>query len=288
MTAQTYRGKASYYSKRATGARAASGERLHHDSLTCAHRTYPFGTTLRVKNLSNGKEILVRVTDRGPYGRGRIIDLSYGAARELGMLAQGVAMVEVERVDGVKPPYRISERETGLPDFEFDVTKAGYSFIDEWTRERSVNKEVVQDASRSIANTKKTEESAQRPKPAGKHAETVPKTAEAGLKKPENMPKKPEMPLKKTENPAKKTTDPVGKMPETPVKKTTEPAGKKSEPAAKKPEPTAKKPETTGKKPENPGKKPEPQSKKAEPQKKTEDPSVWGNVFDKVKNWFEK
>ena len=104
MQAQTHRGKASYYSKRATGARTASGERLHHDSLTCAHRNYPFGTLLRVKNLSNGKEITVKVTDRGPYGRGRIIDLSYGAARELGMLSQGVSLVEVKRVDGPTPP----------------------------------------------------------------------------------------------------------------------------------------------------------------------------------------
>ena len=133
MQAQTHRGKASYYSKRATGARTASGERLHHDSLTCAHRNYPFGTLLKVKNLSNGKEITVKVTDRGPYGRGRIIDLSYGAARELGMLSQGVAMVEVRRADGSNPPYRMDdETERGLPDFEFDFSKAAYSFIKDW------------------------------------------------------------------------------------------------------------------------------------------------------------
>lgn len=68
VMAQTQRGKASYYSKRATGARTSSGERLHHDSLTCAHRTYPFGTLLRVTNENNGKEVIVRVTDRGPRG----------------------------------------------------------------------------------------------------------------------------------------------------------------------------------------------------------------------------
>lgn len=69
VMAQAQRGKASYYSKRATGARTSSGERLHHDSLTCAHRTYPFGTLLRVTNENNGKEVIVRVTDRGPHGR---------------------------------------------------------------------------------------------------------------------------------------------------------------------------------------------------------------------------
>ena len=117
--AQTRRGKASFYSKRATGARAASGERIHHDSLTCAHRTYAFGTLLKVTNLRNRKSVIVRVTDRGPHRGGRIIDLSYGAARELGMLSQGIAMVEIERVDKTKVPYR-DDVETGMPEFEFD------------------------------------------------------------------------------------------------------------------------------------------------------------------------
>ena len=120
--AQTRRGKASFYSKRATGARSASGERIHHDSLTCAHRTYAFGTRLKVTNLRNGKSIIVRVTDRGPHRKGRVIDLSYGAARELGMLSQGIAMVEIERVDNTKVPYR-DNVETGLPEFEFDFSK---------------------------------------------------------------------------------------------------------------------------------------------------------------------
>ena len=120
--AQTRRGRASFYSKRATGARAANGERIHHDSLTCAHRTYPFGTLLKVTNMRNGKSVIVRVTDRGPHRGGRIIDLSYGAARELGMLSQGIAMVEIERVDNTKVPYR-DDVETGLPEFEFDFSK---------------------------------------------------------------------------------------------------------------------------------------------------------------------
>ncbi|MGI6231700.1 MAG: septal ring lytic transglycosylase RlpA family protein [Prevotella sp.] len=127
--AQTRRGKASYYSKRATGARAASGVRIHHDSLTCAHRTYPFGTLLKVKNLSNGREVVVKVIDRGPFSRNRIIDLSYGAAKELGMLSDGIAMVEVKRLDS--PPYRMDE-ETGLPDFDFDFKDVAYSFIEKW------------------------------------------------------------------------------------------------------------------------------------------------------------
>jgi len=92
------RGKASFYSRQATGARTSSGERLHHRDFTCAHRTHPFGTLLKVKNLSNGKEVVVRVNDRGPFGRGRIVDLSWGAAKALGMLSQGVVAVEVTPV----------------------------------------------------------------------------------------------------------------------------------------------------------------------------------------------
>lgn len=134
VAAQNHRGKASYYSKRSTGARTASGERLHHDSLTCAHRSYPFGTLLRVTNLSNGREVIVRVTDRGPFGRGRIIDLSYAAARELGMLAQGVAVVEARPVD-VKPPYRMDDNvEIGLPAIEFGVEDLGGDLAKELAR----------------------------------------------------------------------------------------------------------------------------------------------------------
>lgn len=134
LAAQTHRGKASYYSKRATGARTASGERLHHDSLTCAHKTYPFGTILKVTNLSNDRVVYVKVTDRGPFSRGRIIDLSYGAARELGMLAQGVGMVEVERVDQPMPPYRWNDTELGLPSIKFKMADMVTGDIERITR----------------------------------------------------------------------------------------------------------------------------------------------------------
>lgn len=94
-------GIASYYAKRATGAITASGERLHHDSLTCAHRTFPFGTLLKVTCLASERVVVVRVNDRGPFVRGRIIDLSWGAARDLGILAQGIAKVTVETISYV-------------------------------------------------------------------------------------------------------------------------------------------------------------------------------------------
>lgn len=137
LHAQTQRGKATYYSKRATGARTASGERLHHDSLTCAHRTYPFGTLLQVTNLNTGKQVVVKVTDRGPFIRGRIIDLSWGAAKELGILSSGVAMVEIAVVkDSVKIPFKSSEEEE-FPIIDFQVSNHGYSYLNQWAKENS-------------------------------------------------------------------------------------------------------------------------------------------------------
>lgn len=135
LPAQTQKGKATYYSRRATGARTASGERLHHDSLTCAHRTHPFGTLLKVTNPSNGKDVIVKVTDRGPFARGRIIDLSWGAAKQLGILAQGVATVLVEVYKEARSiPYR-PEETPRLPEIEFGTTEAGYSVVDNWASE---------------------------------------------------------------------------------------------------------------------------------------------------------
>jgi len=84
-------GRAAFYS----GGRTASGEVTGPNGLTAAHRTLPFGTRVLVTNHHNGKTVLVRITDRGPYGRGRIIDLSRAAARELDMINGGTAMVSV-------------------------------------------------------------------------------------------------------------------------------------------------------------------------------------------------
>ena len=136
LHAQVQRGKATYYSKRATGSRTASGERLHHDSMTCAHRSYPFGTLLKVTCLDNDKSVVVRVTDRGPFIRGRIIDLSWGAAKKLGILAKGVAMVRVEPYK--KPtivPYK-PEDDLLLPEIDFQISDADYSFIDELAKRK--------------------------------------------------------------------------------------------------------------------------------------------------------
>ena len=124
-------GKASYYARRFSGARTASGERLHHDSLTCAHRSYPFGTMLKVYNPANGRSVIVRVTDRGPFVRGRIIDLSWRAAKELGIIAQGVAMVTVQKADMTIVPFR-PEDVIEIPDLEMETNMGTPGMIPYW------------------------------------------------------------------------------------------------------------------------------------------------------------
>jgi rare lipoprotein A len=85
-------GRAAFY----RGGRTASGEVTGPNGYTAAHRTLPFGTKVLVTNLRNGHSVVVRVTDRGPYGRGRIIDLTHAAARELDMISAGTAIVRVD------------------------------------------------------------------------------------------------------------------------------------------------------------------------------------------------
>lgn len=96
LKGKTETGEASYYADKFVGKPTASGEKYSHKALTAAHRTHPFGTKLRVTNLSNGKSVEVRVNDRGPFKRGRIVDLSLKAAKQIDMVRQGVAKVKVE------------------------------------------------------------------------------------------------------------------------------------------------------------------------------------------------
>lgn len=89
-------GVASYYAHAHHGRRTASGEAFDMGTLTAAHRTLPFGTRVRVTNLANGRRAVVRINDRGPFKGKRIIDLSYAAARQLGMVGPGTARVRLE------------------------------------------------------------------------------------------------------------------------------------------------------------------------------------------------
>ena len=96
-------GNASWYGVPYHGRKAANGEVYDMYKLTAAHRTLPFQTVVRVTNLRNGKQTEVRITDRGPFVEGRIIDLSLAAAREIDMVATGVALVRLEFVNGPPP-----------------------------------------------------------------------------------------------------------------------------------------------------------------------------------------
>ena len=89
-------GTASYYGSRHHGKRTASGERFNQHGLTAAHRSLPFGSRVRVTNLANQRSVVVRINDRGPHSRGRLIDLSRAAAQKIGMIRSGTARVRVQ------------------------------------------------------------------------------------------------------------------------------------------------------------------------------------------------
>lgn len=107
----TQTGVASWYGPPYHGRRSANGEVYDMERLTAAHRTFAFDTWVRVRNLDNGKEVDVRITDRGPFVRGRIIDLSKAAARDIDMIGPGVAKVKLKVIDprdAVRPEPRTS------------------------------------------------------------------------------------------------------------------------------------------------------------------------------------
>jgi rare lipoprotein A len=89
------RGTASWYGPGFNGHRTANGERYNMRELTAAHQSIPFGSLVEVRNLENGHAVVVRINDRGPFARGRVIDLSYAAAREVGVFGPGTAEVEL-------------------------------------------------------------------------------------------------------------------------------------------------------------------------------------------------
>lgn len=159
LSAQTQRGTASYYSKSWTGRKTANGERLHHDSLTCAHKTYLFGTLLKVTNPANGLSVIVKVTDRGPYVKGRIVDLSVRAAKELGILSQGIAPVIVERYNPPTIPFKPEDIE--LPEFDLG-TNEGSATKPIWMelRDQRIKRRQQQERQDSIAKRQTTKKQA--------------------------------------------------------------------------------------------------------------------------------
>jgi rare lipoprotein A len=95
LTAEDH-GMASWYGARFQGRRTASGERFNMYDFTAAHRTFPLGSRLRVRSVATGRTVVVRVNDRGPFRHDRVIDVSYAAAKELGLVEVGMGPVEIE------------------------------------------------------------------------------------------------------------------------------------------------------------------------------------------------
>ena len=92
----TYSGRASWYGSQFHGRKTASGERFNMNAMTAAHRSLPFGTRVRVTNKRNGRSVVVRINDRGPFSGGRILDVSKAAANRLGLIATGTAPVTLQ------------------------------------------------------------------------------------------------------------------------------------------------------------------------------------------------
>ena len=150
-------GKASYYSNGLHGRKMSNGERYDCNAFTCAHRTLPFGTRLKITNPRNGKSVIVRVTDRGPFVRGRVVDLSYAAARELGTITSGVAYVKVELVrKETEIPF--PSESTGIlemPEIEYGTAGVCYEFIPEWEKvEEDKPKEIERKVDTHLNNKK--------------------------------------------------------------------------------------------------------------------------------------
>ena len=118
-------GYAAWYGRELHGKPTASGETFNMNAYTAAHRTYPIGSKILIKNLENNKQKLVRINDRGPYVEGRIIDVSYATARDLGFIERGVAKVEIEPVS--KGNFSFSDKAKKTPGGNYIPSENNYS-----------------------------------------------------------------------------------------------------------------------------------------------------------------
>lgn len=109
-------GIASFYAGKFTGKSTANGEKFTHKYFTAAHKTYPFNSLVEVTNLKNNKKVIVRINDRGPFVRGRIIDLNKAAAKEIGLMGRGTVPVKITIIG-------LNRKEMLIPQNEFSVKK---------------------------------------------------------------------------------------------------------------------------------------------------------------------
>lgn len=128
-------GRASWYGRQFHGRLTASGERYDMNLMTAAHKTLPIPSYARVTNLANGKSVVVRINDRGPFHGSRVIDVSQAAARSLGFINSGTANVRIEQI---VPDQQAAERDTGriyVNLRHFDNRAAAQSYLEETTRQ---------------------------------------------------------------------------------------------------------------------------------------------------------
>ncbi|MCF0197592.1 MAG: septal ring lytic transglycosylase RlpA family protein [Bacteroidaceae bacterium] len=132
------KGKASYYSNKLHGRKMSNGQIYNKDSMTCAHLRFPFGTLLKVRNLLNNKEVVVKVTDRGPYCKRYIIDLSFAAAKQLGIITSGFSPVEITPYYDTKVPFLPKDTVPKIPEINMQYFPAATYPDPAWQRDSTV------------------------------------------------------------------------------------------------------------------------------------------------------
>jgi rare lipoprotein A len=138
-------GKISYYASKFEGRRTSSGQRYRANRRTAAHRTFPFGTLLEVTNNANGSTTIVKVNDRGPHKRSRVLDVSYSAAKDLGLIKSGVALVSIKVLSFGDGLVKLDEEEEEVMITSVDSTLKSNG-IDELLNRKRMYLMVVKDA----------------------------------------------------------------------------------------------------------------------------------------------
>lgn len=204
-------GIASYYGRAWNGRKTACGEVFNTDSFTCAHRTLPFGTMLKVTNKKNGKSVVVRVTDRGPYAKGRIIDLTLAAAKKIDMVNAGITQVEIAQVYTPGTVPSASDRDNPIiPEMQiFDPITGNYYSMSEWQQRDQHRRDMAKakTAPRQGAAQTATAKAAQPKAPAKPIAQAKPTPAAPA--KPAAKPAAPAKPAAKPAAPAKPAVKPA-------------------------------------------------------------------------------
>jgi len=125
------RGYASWYGKELQDKPTASGDLFDMNKFTAAHRTFPMGSLVLVRNLENGKKKLVRINDRGPYVDGRVIDVSFAVARDLGFAEKGVARVEIELIEKSEDDFLAKSQATAVEEKDATLRDSGEDLTDD-------------------------------------------------------------------------------------------------------------------------------------------------------------